>query len=650
VPFVRSGVATGADAGASHAVNLSAVEIGRSLDATRDPAQQKALIDRLYTGGMSSGPAAPSRARALRMPSKEVRLAALAALYNMGAAAGAASVAPLVAALADPDAEIRAGAARALGTLGSWIWQEVPEHVAASLAAQVAQQPLAALTADPQQPLEVRLQAASALAQMPVTAGIAPALVAGLAFGDDDVRVQICRALVRARAPQAVPPLEARLRDATARVQVAIAEALLAAGASKHAVQRLRRLLVEPGVDMTVRAKAAYVLQDHPADARPALRELLQAAFMSQEALIESMPSDGREEVRQWAVKAVDRIGAPAVPFILPYVRAEPRGASAAEQRRRAIDRLCALGPAARAAVPTLMPLLASRDGQTRGDVARCLVGNIRVAPAQIAPKVLPLLSDRDRWVVSEVVRATNALGPSAAPALPRLRKLARDGEASVRAAALDTIGAIGVGGASARPELDGALADPDTTVHTAAALALVKTRADPARGLQRLLDLLAGPNPRRDAAWRLGELASQPERKQVLSALVAALGTTNPGHHEAVAHAIAAFGEEAAPVALVPLTKALERDWYGLSKEACGALASFGPKILPAVPALVQTLASGNGFGSASQALLTTARRAPEVAAAVKARCQNTTGRQRSNCLTLIKQIDAREEPAPAP
>jgi HEAT repeat protein len=367
---------------------------------------------------------------------------------------------------------------------------------------------------------------------------------------------------------------------------------------------------------------------------------------MPQEYLIESMPSDGREEVRLWAVKAIDRVGAPAVPFILPYVGGEPRSDFAAQQRRHAIDRLCGLGPAARAAVPTLMPLLASREERTRGDVARCLVGNIRVTPRQIAPKVLPLLADRDRWVVSEVVSVTKALGPSAAPALPRLRKLARDRDASVRAAAIDTIGAIGVPGASGRPELEGALADPDMTVQTAAALALVKTRADPARGLQRLLELLAGPRPHGEAAWRLGELASQPERKQVLSALVAALGTASSGNPDAVAHSIAAFGEEAAPTALVPLTRALERDWYGVSKEACGALATFGPKILPAVPALVQTLASANGFGSASQALLTTARRSPEVAAAVKARCQSTTGRQQSNCRTLIKRIDAREEP----
>ena len=126
-----------------------------------------------------------------------------------------------------------------------------------------------------------------------------------------------------------------------------------------------------------------------------------------------------------------------------------------------------------------------------------------------------------------------------------------------MRASAIDTIGAIGAAASSARPELEAALTDREISVQTAAALALVKTRADPAGGLQHLRDLLTGQSSR-DAAWRLGELASQPEGKQVLAALVAGLGAANPANHEGFAHSIAAFGEEAAPTALVPLTKAL--------------------------------------------------------------------------------------------
>jgi HEAT repeat protein len=651
----RIGVAVAAADAAAERVGDSPAEIARALDATHDPVRQKALIDRLV--GMGAGPAAPALVRVLAGSDKSIRLAALAALWNIGVAAGPASVAPLIATLSDPDPDIRAAAARAFQSLGNAIWDDWvdhPEYAKASRAAQAAQQPLAALTTDARQPIDVRLQAATALAAMPVDASLAPTLAAALALTDDDVRVQICHALTRARARAAVPALEARLRDSSSKVQVAAAEALLAAGASKQAVPRLARLLVDSTAPKADRAKAGYVLYDHPADARPVLREIVEIAMMPHEHLIESMPSDGREDVRYWPRRAIPRIGAPAVPFLLPYLNPRSR-ADFDDQRSEAISALCGLGPAARGAVPAMMPLIASRDAQTRGDVASCLVTNIQVEPKRIAPKVLPLLSDRDKWVFDRVVHATKHLGPAAAPAVPRLRTLARDKDGAVRVDAIDTLAAIGAGAAPARPELEAGLTDAEERVQIAAALALVKTRIAPEVGLRRSLELLTSKDMRgwRGASYpsapgRLGELASQPERQQVLAALVAALGTTNPATYNLVMHSIAAFGPDAAETALVPLTKSLSRPSYLASEEACAALASFGPKILPAVPALVQALATD--YGPPARALLTTARRSPEVAAAVKAECAKTTAPQARSCRSLIRQIEAREEPPPAP
>jgi hypothetical protein len=120
----------------------------------------------------------------------------------------------------------------------------------------------------------------------------------------------------------------------------------------------------------------------------------------------------------------IDRIGAPAVPVLLPYVRAPARGEFAREQRARAVELVCRLGRAASGAFTALAPLVGADDPELRGDVAICLV-HLGISPRLAAPHVLPLLRDRESSVVSDAVQAARELGPAAAPALPRLRRLA---------------------------------------------------------------------------------------------------------------------------------------------------------------------------------------------------------------------------------
>jgi hypothetical protein len=380
------------------------------------------------------------------------------------------------------------------------------------------------------------------------------------------------------------------------------------------------------------------------------LRRLVRAAVIPHEHLIETMPSDGRESVREDAIWKINQLGAPAVPFLLPYVRARPRGEWDSEQRDRAIAIVCGLGRAARSAFAALAPLVRARDAELRGTVAVCLA-NLGVSPRLVAPLILPLLSDRDSSVIRQAVEGARQLGPAAAPALVRLRRLAYRGDVYVRVAAVDAIGNIGRAARTARPTLDVALDDAEADVQAAAAVALVKTRIAPAAGLRHLLDMLAARGAyaeaidwSRAAAWRLGELATYPEGKAALPALVAALDTAPAEIHDGLAHAIASFGADAAASALVPLTKILDRDSFTNSKEACGALAALGPRILPAVPALVRAASSGgNSSGPASQALLATARRSKDVRLAVKAECAKTSGWELRRCQTLIDQMESR-------
>jgi len=383
-------------------------------------------------------------------------------------------------------------------------------------------------------------------------------------------------------------------------------------------------------------------------DAASLLR-LVRAAVIPHEHLIETMPSDGRESARGDAIWTINQIGAPAVPFLLPYVRAHPRGEWDSEQRARAIALVCGLGRAARSAFAALAPLVRARDAELRGTVAVCLA-HLGVSPRLVAPLILPLLSDRDSFVVREAVEGARQLGPAAAPALARLRRLAYRGDVYVRVAAVAAIGNIGRAARTARPTLDVALDDAEADVQAAAAVALVKTRIAPAGGLRHLLDMLAARGAYaeaidwpRAAAWRLGELAPYPEGKAALPALVAALDTAPPEIHDGLAHAITTFGADAAASALVPLTKILDRDSFTNSKEACGALAALGARILPAVPALVRAASSsGNSSGPASQALLATARRSKDVRLAVKAECAKTSGWPLRRCQVLIAEIES--------
>ena len=620
--------------------------LARALDGTQDARRQRALIDRIRGSRVNAALAVPALVRSLRSPDKEVRQAAVAALNEIGPAAGPAAVAPLIATLQDPDADIRVTAASALGALGSWTYEDDPDHGEGARAAQAAQPSLAALILDARQTSQVRIAAARSLSYMPVDARVVPKLIVALGDADADVRLHVCQALERARARRAVPALEARLFDRAAKVQVAAAGALLAIGAPKRAAGRLAHVLNAPGVAMEDKSQAAYLLRQYPNAARPALAALVRIALMPEEHLyFPHEKTDGREHVREWAEKAINRVGAPAVPFILPFVRRRPpRDNDAAEELHgKAIELLCDLGRAASSAYADLVPFLKSDDTNTRMTIARCLV-DLGVSPRRVAPRVLALLSDPERAVVRDVVAAAKQLGPAAAPALPRLRQLARDKEDSIRLGAIDTLGNIGAPARSARPELEAALADTKAEAQVAAALALVKIRIDPAARLRHLLDLLASRDAHAKAtrasevaAWRLGELASHPEGKEVLSALVAAFDTAPLEIHDGLAHAVAAFGPAAAGSALAPLTRDIER---GFNKETIAALVAFGPKSLPAVPTLVQALADASKSNSVPAALIAIGRRSKQVSTAVRAECAATSGRSRYQCGIVLKEI----------
>jgi HEAT repeat protein len=473
-------------------------------------------------------------------------------------------------------------------------------------------------------------------------------LASGLVFATVVLAGSASPAFGRAGATDAVPELERRLHDPSAYVQLEAASALLAKRAPRKAVARLGQLLVARDVPRDARLRAANLLAEHPRDAVPAIRPLASVALMPHEWLIERMPSDGREERRSAAAGAIRRIGAPALPALRPYLRKRPREEQEVEQLLLSVRLVCSLRRAARDAFPDLAAVLAVPHSEIRSEVAGCLatIGSPRELVAQ---KVLPLLADRDQEVVGSAALAAVTLGPAAAPALPRLRKLLDNPNGTVRVAAVDAIGNLGAAARPARAELEDGLTDGNEELRPAAALALVKTRLDPKGGLQFLLDQLAwkGPTdespepPPLDGIVRIGRLAAYPEGKVAMRALVAALG--NDRTDAAVARALAGFGAKAADMALVPLTKLVERGSYPTSKEASGALATFGAELLPSVPTLVLAVArGGDRSGQACAALVGSARRSKVVDRAVRAECAKTTGAAQRLCAAMLAELDA--------
>ena len=87
------------------------------------------------------------------------------------------------------------------------------------------------------------------------------------------------------------------------------------------------------------------------------------------------------------------------------------------------------------------------------------------------------------------ILAALSRMGPAAAPALPEVRRLLREGSPFVRAASADCLRAMGQAGREALPDLFRALGDPDPITVGTAARAI--DALDPTFVATRLTDLL---------------------------------------------------------------------------------------------------------------------------------------------------------------
>jgi HEAT repeat protein len=415
----------------------------------------------------------------------------------------------------------------------------------------------------------VRREAARGLARLPDTTA---ALAGALADPSAEVRRVAAEAMGRARDRAASAGLQRLLRDRDPGVRQAAAGALQALGQGDVLVERA---LEDPG---EVGLAAALSLADagDPRAAAPLLAllehrapEVRAAAAGALGRLGAETPVDGALEglllrlldeaagVRAAAVDALVALGRPGWRRALDaggQARGEVEDQDAIRQIRDALDRP-GLPPAQRrrwvallgrlrdrGAAPKLIPLLGERDPALRLEAARALdaLGQprwgswikgqredfarlSRAADPQAAPALLRALAPQEEDLSGEGRRILAAEGLAALRAREAAAPLAQamaDGPTRLRCAAAAALGALGE--RAAVPALWAASGEPEVGPYALVALA----RLGESGALERCLDQLRGWGPGRAAL--IPALLDHPDRR-VDQALRAAVGDLDP-------------------------------------------------------------------------------------------------------------------------
>jgi HEAT repeat protein len=449
---------------------------------------------------------------------------------------GASAVPPLVKALKKP--ADRKQSAAMLGDLGG--------------KAQPAVKPLASLLDDDDP--EVRAAAMAALGKIGRDAGDAvPELIPilqGKAIAKDPAwQAQAAKILGQIGAPanKAVPALTACLTHSDKQLALEACQALARMeGDAAPAAPTLVALVKDP--QSPLRAKAAFALGKIGPDAKVAVPVLIEALGDSNDAVLRENSKD-----------ALGRMGSAARPAVRTLVVTFGRGAPIGE-----------IGPAA---VPELIPLLASPKEATRAD-AKYFLETLRKSAT---PAMLTALKENDNEAVRQSV--AEILDPGwgeARDIVPVLFQALMEDEESVGQAARAGIVRFDV---AALPFLEQQLRGKNEDLHLEAA---------------QLIGRL-GPKARSSAPFLLDVLKDEEEKSAALRLTVArALG--NMGYHP----------RQALPV----LLDALEDDDADITMlELIELLAPHGRAAKEAAPIIAQLLVENKDWRVRRQAALTLGR-----------------------------------------
>lgn len=411
----------------------------------------------------------------LRHPDIHKRLRAAQVLGSLGDDARPATPA-LVLALQDTDPGIRWQAARSLARLGEHTDEAAPVLVqclairltrleAAQLLVKIGPDAVPALCQTLDDPRSAIRQPAVEVLRDLGPAAIRAFLHLVVVLGEDpnpQLRREAAIALGRLGNAAAASYLIDRLDDPDERVRQAVAEALvLLGGPALPAIGEA----FQAGKS---RAALAWVLAHIGPPAR------------NTEPILIPALADPDPQVRQQSARAVVLIGGdvrPCLPILL----------AALQDRSFRWDALGALVKVGAPAVPAMLPALRDPDEIVRGDVARAL-GQLGPAAKEAVPALAGALGDDDRSVRREAVAALGRIGADAKIVLPAMIVLCKDADPLNRGEVAIALALLGPAAAPAIPGLVENLADEDENVRQESAKALVAIGPAAIQGLKASL------------------------------------------------------------------------------------------------------------------------------------------------------------------
>ncbi len=531
---------------------------------------------------------------ALGAPSPEGREAAAKDLCRIGTAA----VEPALAALRDRRESVRAGAATALGCLGSSASRGVPA--------------LRRLLGDPS--FLVRAAAAAGLGGIGAPAREAiPDLVQAMKSADcatrdgrgilclggscpePDPAALLCLSAglaleaLSGDAPETAAALGTAVRDKDEFVAEAAAVASGSARAADEALASLVKALKDrrPGV----RAAAVAGLAELGVKARAALPGLAEALAQRTEA------PDTREAI----VRAMAVIGGPEAVRTL-VARVEDPGEDA-QVRGEAVRALGEIGPDAAAAIPSLTAQ-AERGSVTAAAALR------KVGADAASPILVRMVGDRalDYSTRALCANEIRELGPAAAAAIPALVDALHDTgrgiegvqKAELRRAAASALAKLGPEGVDA---LTVALRDPQRDVRQDAALGLLEIGPEATEAIPALVAALRDD----DISGTIGNALAWKVKGPAVPFLMKTLEEPGGGPYMAT-EVLARIGAPAVPA----LVSALESPSLSVRRTAARILNQIGSVPEEALPAVIAVMNDSSREEEVRAAMPAILRRTP--------------------------------------
>jgi HEAT repeat protein len=336
-------------------------------------------------------------------------------------------------------------------------------------------------------------------------------------------------------------------------------------------IPRLRERLSDP--DPGVCSEAAGALSRMGPDARDAAPEI--AAAMAEQRI----PVAG-------AVLALERLASPD-PSVASNLTAQLRARLLEQQKRMDLGKpplrgrqprseiadlvaaLGACGPAARDALPLILPLADDEERELRVVVISAVAG---IAPETRQALALALrgLAESDLSVRVRAVQSLGRLVKFDSEIMPRLTPGLQDDNEGFRIACLEALWRLR--GKDAAPDLLQALRDRSATLRIGAAHALLTVQPGNRTAWEALMEELHNhwAGPRSEAAWKLGELGTQ--ARDAVEPLMDRLDDRFDVVRAAAAQALGRIGP-AATVAVEKLKTASRDPEINVRKEALLAL-----------------------------------------------------------------------------